>query len=54
MDVGISLSLSLVLEDEPMRALARAPRGLAEEEEEAAGSGQEVAPVIRSRIAITE
>jgi len=40
------------LEEEPRRALAREPRGFWEEEE-AEGSGQEVAPVIRSRIAIT-
>jgi hypothetical protein len=43
-----------VLEEEPRRALAREPRGFWEEdEEEEEGSGQEVAPVIRSRIAIT-
>jgi hypothetical protein len=42
-----------VLEEEPRRALAREPRGFWEEDEEEEGSGQEVAPVIRSRIAIT-
>lgn len=39
-----------VLEDEPIRALARAPRGLDEEDEP--GTAQAAPPLTRSRIAI--
>jgi hypothetical protein len=39
------------LEEEPIRALARAPRGLDDEEEEP-GTAQAAAPVTSSRIAI--